>query len=209
MTDPHAPAADIPAASPAATEQSATSPVPAGDAIVDYKALYEKAQGKLSKAEQAAKEHKAKATRLDELEAAQQSDAEKATARAQAAEQQVDALRRKAVDAEIRAAASGWADPTDAPRYLDDRDRYIGEGGEIDTTTITADLAAVLLARPHLARTADGVAVRRPAPDPSQGARQSGPAGYDSRIAEAERAGDWATAITLKNQRLAEQAQQR
>lgn len=120
------------------------------------------------------------------------------------------ALRRRAVDAEIRAAASGWFDPTDAPRYLEDKDRCAGEDGEIDTAAITADLAAVLLARPRLARGDAPPPGRRPAPDPSQGAHQSGPAGYDAQIAEAVQRGDWATAISLKNRRLADQtAQQR
>ncbi|OXM63138.1 hypothetical protein [Amycolatopsis vastitatis] len=176
---------------------------------VDYKTLYEQTQGKLARAEQTAKDHKSKAAKLDELEAAQQSEAEKAAARASTAEAQVVALRRRAVDAEIRAAAgSGWADPTDAPRYLDEKDRYVGEDGEIDTAAITTDLAAVLLGRPHLARGDTPLPGRRPAPDPSQGARQSGPAGYDAQIAEAEKNGDWATAISLKNQRLVEQAAQ-
>ncbi|MBB5801134.1 hypothetical protein F4560_000902 [Saccharothrix ecbatanensis] len=106
------------------------------------------------------------------------------------------------MDAEIRAAASGWADPTDAPRYLDNRDRYLGEDGTVDTAAITADLAAVLAQRPHLARV-DGP--RRPAPDPSQGQRQGGPSGVAEQIREAEARSDWATAISLKNQRLAEQ----
>ena len=183
-----------------------TPPRATQTAEVDYKALFEQAQAKLSKAEKTAKEHKSKAAKLDAIEVEQQTDAEKAAQRAESAEKQVAVLRRRAVDAEIRAAASGWADPTDAPRYLDDRDRYVNTDGEIDTATIAADLAAVLLARPHLARTGEQSSPRRPAPDPSQGARQSGPAGYDSQIADAEKRGDWATAITLKNQRLAEQA---
>lgn len=136
-------------------------------------------------------------------QAAQQTEAEKAAARAAAAEAAVTALRRRAVDAEIRAAATGWADPSDAPRYLDDRDRYVNESGEIDTAAIDTDLAAVLAQRPHLARQ-DGP--RRPVPDPSQGPRCSGPAGVDAQITDAEKRGDWTTAITLKNQRLAELA---
>ncbi|ACU37167.1 hypothetical protein [Actinosynnema mirum] len=116
------------------------------------------------------------------------------------------ALRRVAVDAEIRAAATGWADPTDAPRYLDERDRYLTEDGRIDTAAITADLGAVLAQRPHLARV-DGP--RRPAPDPSQGQRSGGPSGVAEQIREAEARGDWISAISLKNQRLAEQARAR
>ncbi|MEV6907583.1 hypothetical protein [Amycolatopsis sp. NPDC051071] len=203
------PAAPGTSATPPETEQTGTPPEAGQAAEVDYKALFEQTQAKLSKAEKTAKDHKSKAAKLDAIEAEQQTDAEKAAQRAESAEQQLTVLRRRAVDAEIRAAASGWADPTDAPRYLDDRDRYVTTDGEIDTTTITADLAAVLLARPHLARTGEPAGPRRPAPDPSQGARQSGPAGYDSQIADAEKRGDWATAITLKNQRLAEQAAQK
>jgi hypothetical protein len=109
------------------------------------------------------------------------------------------------VDAEIRAAATGWAAPTDAPRYLDDRDRYLREDGQVDAAAIAADLAAVLTRRPHLARV-DGP--RRPAPDPSQGQREGGPSGIAEQIREAEARGDWATAISLKNARLAEQARQ-
>ncbi|ONI86931.1 hypothetical protein ALI144C_09760 [Actinosynnema sp. ALI-1.44] len=176
---------------------------------MDYKALYEQAHARLTTAEQTAREHADKAAKYDQYEATQLTDTEKATARADAAEQQVTALRRLAVDAEIRAAASRWADPTDAPRYLDDRDKYLTQAGTVDTAAITADLAAVLLARPHLARPTDspaGDGARRPAPDHSQGARTLGPAGVDAQIAEAERTGDWATAISLKNQRLAQQA---
>ncbi|MFD6070311.1 hypothetical protein [Amycolatopsis lurida] len=206
---PPEPNATAPGTTPPETGQASTPAEAGQSAAVDYKALFEQAQAKLSKAEKAAKDHKAKAAKLDAIEAEQQTDAEKAAKRAESAEKQLTVLRRRAVDAEIRAAATGWADPTDAPRYLDDRDRYVSADGEIDTATIAADLAAVLLARPHLARTGEPAGPRRPAPDPSQGARQSGPAGYDSQIADAEKRGDWATAITLKNQRLAEQAAQK
>ncbi|MER6665721.1 hypothetical protein ABT256_14355 [Amycolatopsis japonica] len=205
---PPGPNATAPGTTPPDTGQASTPAETGQAAEVDYKALFEQAQAKLSKAEKTAKDHKSKAAKLDAIEAEQQTDAEKAAKRAEVAEKQLTVLRRRAVDAEIRAAASGWADPTDAPRYLDDRDRYVSTDGEFDTTAIAADLAAVLLARPHLARTGEPAGPRRPAPDPSQGARQSGPAGYDSQIADAEKRGDWATAITLKNQRLAEQAAQ-
>lgn len=183
----------------------ATEPAADASATPDYKALYEQAQTKLTKAETTAKEHRDKAKRLDEIEAEQQTETERATTRATAAEQQLTTLRRLAVDAEIRAAATGWADPSDAPRYLDDRDRYLTEDGTVDTTAITADLAAVLTQRLHLARV-DGP--RRPAPDPSQGQRHGGPSGIAEQIREAEARGDWATAISLKNQRLTEQARE-
>jgi hypothetical protein len=204
IPDPvQSPAAQPPAQAPV-TDPAGQDKPPAEPAAVDYKALYEQTQTKLTKAEQLARERKDKAKRLDEIEAAQQTEAERAAARATAAEKQLTTLRRRAVDAEIRAAATGWAAPADAPLYLTDRDRYVGEDGEIDTASITADLGAVLSERPHLARF-DGP--RRPAPDPAQGARQTGPVGLGAQITDAETRGDWAAAIALKNQRLSELAQ--
>ncbi|MDX8054809.1 hypothetical protein SK571_36030 [Lentzea sp. BCCO 10_0798] len=194
---PNAPA-QAPATPPAQPPALVTEP-PAETSTTDYKALYEQAQTKLTQAETTAREHRDKAKRLDEIEASQQTEAERATARATAVEQQLATMRRTAVDAEIRAAATGWADPSDAPRYLDDRDRYLTDDGTVDTAAITADLAAVLTQRPHLARV-DGP--RRPAPDPSQGQRH-GPSGIAEQIRDAEARGDWATAISLKNQQLA------
>ncbi|ANZ36468.1 hypothetical protein BBK82_10720 [Lentzea guizhouensis] len=137
MSQPITPAANPADAPPASPVQAApatppvqptTPPVtdPAADAAPDYKALYEQSQTKLSKAETTAREHRDKAKRLDEIEAAQQTETERANARATAVEQQLATLRRTALDAEIRAAATGWADPSDAPRYLDDRG-YLAE----------------------------------------------------------------------------------
>ncbi len=205
-TPPAEPPAQPPTSPPPALEPPAPTP-PAEDtgktAEPDYRALYEETRTKLTSAETKARENREKARRLDEIEAANKTDAEKAAERATAAEAQLAQLRRTAVDAEIRAAASGWADPTDAPRYLDDRDRYLSEDGTVDTAAIAADLAAVLVQRPHLARV-DGP--RRPAPDPSQGQRQGGPSSVAEQIREAESRGDWATAISLKNRIVAEQA---
>ncbi|MCX2950850.1 hypothetical protein [Lentzea sp. NEAU-D7] len=212
-TTPTTSTTDTPPANPVQAPASPPAPPaappvtdPATDAAdtPDFKALYEQAQAKLTKAETTARENRDKAKRLDEIEAAQQTETERATARATAVEQQLATMRRLALDAEIRAAATGWADPSDAPRYLDDRDRYLTEDGAIDTAAITADLAAVLTQRPHLARV-DGP--RRPAPDPSQGQR-NGPSGVAEQIRDAEARGDWTTAISLKNQRLAEQARE-
>jgi hypothetical protein len=153
------PAPDDPTGTP--TAPPTTDPAPTPDTGTDYKALYEATIAKFGQVETTAREHQAKAAKLDEIEAANQTEAERATARATAAEQQVTTLRRLAVDAEIRAAASGWAAPVDAPLYLADQDRYLTADGTVDATAITADLAAVLTQRPHLARV-DGL--RRPGP---------------------------------------------
>lgn len=186
-----APPPTAPPVAPAAPADPATQPAEEPD----YKSLYEKTLTDSRKWESRAKENREKAKRLDQIEDAQRTDVEKATTRADAAEQQLGQMRRRAVDAEIRAAAASWADPTDAPRYLDDRDKYLGEHGEIDTAAITADLAAVLAARPHLAR-AEGP--RPPAPDPGQGARPVAGTGLGAQITEAEQAGDWRTSLRLK-----------
>jgi hypothetical protein len=112
------PSATSPALEPPTSTPSAAgiAEEPGKESGPDYRALYEEARTKLTGAEAKARENREKARRLDEIEAANKSDAEKAAERATAAEAQLAALRRTAVDAEIRAAASGWADPTDAPR---------------------------------------------------------------------------------------------
>jgi hypothetical protein len=201
-TTPPPPAPSTASAPPVDPAASGSDPASTTATAADppepvYKALYEQAQAKLKTAEQTARTHRDKAKRLDEIEAAQQTETEKAAARAEQAERQVTELRHRAVDAEIRAAATSWANPTDAPLYLPDRDKYVREGGEIDTAAITADLSAVLAGRPHLARV-DGP--RRPAPDLSQGARPGAVSTLDTQIAEAEKKGDWRAAIRLKAQ---------
>jgi hypothetical protein len=188
---------------PSGSEPASTTP--AEQAEPDYKALYGQAQAKLKTAEQTARTHRDKARKLDEIEAEQQTETEKAAARAEAAEKQVAELRHRAIDAEIRAAATGWASPADAPLYLPERDKYAREDGQIDTAAITADLSAVLAGRPHLARV-DGP--RRPAPDPSQGARPGAVSTLDTQIAAAEKSGDWRESIRLKAQRALELARQ-
>lgn len=180
------PPAQPPLAAPPAPEASA--PVSGGTGEdtgqvsgPDYRALYEETRTRLTRAEQTAREHQAKASKLDEIEAANKTEAEKAVERATAAEARLVALRRTAVDAEIHAAASGWADPTDAPRYLDDRDHDLAEDGTVDTAAIAADLAAVLAQRPHLARV-DGP--RRPRRTPRRGSAKAGRPAAPSRSAK-------------------------
>ncbi|NKE61751.1 hypothetical protein FXN61_35330, partial [Lentzea sp. PSKA42] len=140
LTAPPAPGDTNPAPETAAPPATPGEQPGGPPAEPDYKALYEQATAKLTTAETAARENSEKAKRLDEIEAANKTEAERANDRATAVEKQLATIRRFAVDAEIRAAATGWADPTDAPRYLDDRDRYISEDGTVDTAAITADL---------------------------------------------------------------------
>lgn len=164
----------------------------------DFEALYKQLQGQARKWETRAKDNAGKAKKWDEAEAANRSETEQAADRAEKAEARATAALTSAVNAEIRAAAHGWATPADAPRYLDDKARYVGEDGEIDTTSIAEDVAAVLTDRPHLAAAKDGR--RGPAPDASQGAR--GGTSIADQIRDAERKGDHRTALALKTQQL-------
>jgi hypothetical protein len=74
------------------------------------------------------------------------------------------------VKAEVRAlAADLFADPADAHLYLDLSQYDVDDDGEVDAKAITADLKALLKAKPHLTKTG------RPKPDPSQGKQGGSP----------------------------------
>lgn len=108
----------------------------------------------------------------------------------------VDGIRREAeraatekanarvVRAEVKAlAADLFADPTDAPLYLDLSRYEVGADGSLDEDEIRDDLRDVLSRKPHLGKRGDGQqsagesggdgkrTPRTPAPDPSQGAK--------------------------------------
>lgn len=124
------------------------------------------------KARKAAEAEAAKLRKADEdRKLADKSELEQAQARQAKAEQAAAAATARAVRAEVKAAATGWADPADAPRYLDDLATYVDAGGNVDTDAIEKALAAVLEAKPHLAKSTGATAARKPKPDPAQGAR--------------------------------------
>ena len=146
----------------------------------------------------AEKERADLAARLKEFEDRDKSDLDKAVERATAAEQKVQAATARAVRAEVRALADGFADREDAVLNLGDLTKYAGKDGEVDADAITAELAKVLERKPHLAR-ANG-SPRSPAPDPSQGPR--GPVDIDALIRDAESKGNVRESIRLKTQKL-------
>jgi hypothetical protein len=188
-----------PAPAEPGTQPPATDPQPQPQleaSAPDYKALYEQLQGQARKWEARAKANADKAKRWDQTEAANRTEAEQATDRASQAEARAQAAITAAVNAEIRAAALGWANPADAPRYLDDKTKYVGEDGEIDTTAIAEDVAAVLKDRPHLAAESTQDKRRGPSLDPAQGAR--GTATVAEQIRDAEKRGDHREALRLK-----------
>jgi hypothetical protein len=115
------------------------------------------------------------ARKVQEFEDSQKSDLDKATAKADRLEAAAKAATARAVKAEVRAAASEFADPEDAAAFLD-LATYTSDDGEIDTEAISADLEALLERKPHLRRAvAEPPKKPAPKPDPGQGARPNDP----------------------------------
>lgn len=114
------------------------------------------------------KEAEPKISEYDALIEASKTDLERAQEAATVANRRADSLVTRAVKAEIKAAASGFADPSDAVAFLDPS-KYAGDDGEIDTKQIAADLAALLTSKPHLGRGAQALA-----PNPAQGTGAGG-----------------------------------
>lgn len=142
-----------------------------------------------------------------EMEEASKSELEKAQAAAAKAAERATGFVKRAVIAEIKAAATGFADPSDAVAFLaQDAAKYAGDDGEIDTKAITADVKALLESKPHLAGTAGP---RAPLPDPTLTGRPVPPEDIDQQIAEAEKAGNYGLSISLKRQKAAQAAQKR
>jgi hypothetical protein len=138
-----------------------------------------------------------------ELEEASKSELEKAQAAATKAAERAAGFVKRAVVAEIRAAATGFADPSDAVAFLSDTSKYSDDNGDIDTDAIKADLADLLKRKPHLAGTPS---TRAPLPDPTLNARPGATPDIDQQIAEAEKAGQYSLAISLKRQKAAQAA---
>lgn len=161
-TPPTPPAPTAPPPAPAHPEDEAAEQLlaaalgEAGKRALDAERTARKA------AEKAAADNAAK---LKTYEDAQKTEAERLASRAADAEKAVAAATARAVRAEVRALADGYADREDAVVMLGDLARF-STNGDIDTAAIQAELAAVLERKPHLKATP---APRGPAPDPSQG----------------------------------------
>lgn len=142
-----------------------------------------KAERAAAKAEATAEKQRADelAAKVAEFENRDKTELERATAAAEDAVKRAAAATARAVSAEVKALAAGrFADATDAERFLD-LATYTSADGAIDTGRITADLDALLTARPHLAKAEDP---RAPRPDPGQGPRPPVPP-TDFRTADA------------------------
>ncbi|MFE2164882.1 hypothetical protein ACFXB3_07380 [Streptomyces sp. NPDC059447] len=113
--------------------------------------------------------------KVAEFEDRDKSELDKATDKAQRLAEQAAKATKRAVLAEVKAAASAFADPEDAAAFLD-LTSYAGDDGEIDTDTIAADLEALLERKPHLRRQApEPPKPPAPKPDPGQGPRPNDP----------------------------------
>lgn len=152
------------------------------------------------------KDAEPKVAEYDRLAEASKTELERAQESTAKANERAAKLIERTVQAEIKAAATGFADPSDAVAFLSDTSKYAGDDGEIDTKAIAADLKALLESKPHLAGTAGP---RAPLPDPSLNARPPAANDIDGRIAEAEKAGNFALSISLKRQKAAQAAPKR
>jgi hypothetical protein len=115
------------------------------------------------------------ARKVADFEDRDKSELEKATTKAEKLAEQAAKATKRAVLAEVKAAAAAFADPEDAAAFLD-LTAYTSDDGEIDTEAISADLDALLERKPHLRRPAlEQPKKPAPKPDPGQGARPATP----------------------------------
>ncbi|MEV6159410.1 hypothetical protein AB0L53_54670 [Nonomuraea sp. NPDC052129] len=182
-------------------ETPAQGETPKGeDDLAGLRSALEKERADRKAYEKDAKRARSLEAELAKIREADQSETEKATSRADAAEKRAQGLIDRTVRAEVKAeAASGFKDPDDAAVFLD-LSAYVGEDGEIDNQQIKTDLADLLKRKPHLAKEPDR---KGPKPDPSQGAKPGGTPDLAARIREAEKAGNHRQAIALKRQQAA------
>ncbi|MFB7500032.1 hypothetical protein ACFC09_36035 [Streptomyces sp. NPDC056161] len=115
------------------------------------------------------------ARKVADFEDRDKSELEKVTSKAERLAEQAAKATKRAVLAEVKAAASEFADAEDAAAFLD-LAKYTSGDGEIDTEAISADLTDLLERKPHLRRQVSEPAKKpAPRPDPSQGARPTEP----------------------------------
>lgn len=151
--------AEDPPADPPADPKPADPPAdppkdPAQDSpkdLTDWKA-------EARKWEERAKSNKDAATKLAEIEAANQTEAEKEKARADAAEAKVNESNLRIVRSEIKSAADGFRVRDDAILHLaarGDLSRFLDKDGDVDMKAVEKELADVLKDREDLAKLAE------------------------------------------------------
>lgn len=179
---PEAPAAET------ATEPTETTPEPEAAKPADDWESNDGKGGKKAVLADLASERKIRKElekRLQVLENTQKSDLEKATSSAEREKTRAESAEQELTRYKVIAA-------TGLPPELQE---FLPAGADEDALTEKATkLIEALGSKPGT-----------PKPDPSQGAKGSGPS-IDARIAEAQRNGDFKTVIKLQNDRLAELA---
>jgi len=179
---------EAPAADAAPTGGSETEAVQPAD-IDGYQKLVEKLRGenKTLRSDRTPQDERDKSTiaalrrdlkasepkvaEYDRLTEASKTAEERAQGLAAAAEARASKLLNRAVSAEAKAAATGFADPDDAAAFLD-LSKYATSDGDVDTEALKSDLAELLVRKPHLGKATGS---RLPAPNPAQGSSASGP----------------------------------
>jgi hypothetical protein len=107
----------------------------------------------------------------DRLVEASKSELERAQEAANKSAERAQSLVTRAVKAEVRAlAAAGFADPEDAPAFLD-LSKYATADGDVDVVAVQSDLDTLLAKKPHLRKSSG---TRMPAPNPAQGSSGQG-----------------------------------
>lgn len=186
--EPQAPAAAVPAA-PAPAKRSLEDSLAGLDEDTRAFVLGEVsgARNEAKGLRERVKAAEPKLAEYDKLVTANQTELERAQADATKAAERATALVTRAVKAEVKAlAADLFADPSDAVALLDTA-KYAKDDGDVDTDAITADLATLLAAKPHLGKPAG---TRLPAPNQAQGAGGSGaPGGTQLTREDVERLG--------------------
>jgi hypothetical protein len=132
------------------------------------------------------------------------SDQEKAVAAArnEGRTEAITAANERILTAEVKAAASGFANPADALAFID-RDGLVGDDGTVDEAAIAERLAAVLAEKPYLAATPG----KTPAPQVPKGSQGTpGVLSLDDQILEAQAKGDVKKFMALNSQKLLKSA---
>ena len=135
-----------------------------------------------------AKENKAAATRLAEIEAANATDLEKAVAAAKAEgiSEVTARVNGRLVASEARAIAAGlnFHNPTDVVGLVNLSEIKVDNDGEVDKDAVKALITDLVKERPYLIKAAETEKPRLK-PDPSQGARGGGTATTAQQFAAA------------------------
>lgn len=155
-----------PAPATGADPEDAQAEALLADAVASLGDAGKKALSEERAARKAAEKERADlAAKLKTYEDRDKTETERLAERAETAQKAADAATKRAVKAEVKALADGFADKEDAVLNLGDLSQFVKDG-DVDTDAIGEALKGVLERKPHLAKQ---TGPRNPAPDLSQG----------------------------------------